>query len=284
MRKVYFVAFAAVAAMVVALPAWSLTVSVSSLSLGASNSADNDGGTSANTSAVQTLDGGGTVADAVNASENAEVRYSANSWADGPAGGGLTSDVTHSYDVTLTFTADAGTVYDVEIDTVFSGLVQIVDDYYWGQASAAAGAASVSMDQNGGGASTVGDLGTAGALVSLGYYDDTAEFDTSGTHVLTGLTGTNVLAFNIEFASQVNSDSDEAGILLGLDEAFGPTSFLTVSEYGAAGAAGRLMADDGHFLSVSATVTTVGPPIPEPATAPLLGLGLLFLGLHRKRA
>ena len=231
---------------------------------------------------MTTLDGGGTVADAVNASQTAGVRYTANSWADAAIGTSVLN-LTHSYDITLTFTADAGTVYDVAIDTVFSGLVQIVDDAYYGEGSAQAGAASVQMDQNGGGASTIGSLGTAGALVALGYYDDSAEVDSSGTHNLTGLTGTNVLTFNIAFTSQTNSNYDEAGFLLGQDEAFGPTSGVAVSEYGTEAATGRLVADDGHFLSVSANVTSVNP-IPEPATAPLLGLGLRLLGLHRKRA
>jgi len=82
MRKIYLGFTAALAAIVVALPASSLTVSVSSLSLGISNSADSSTEYNANSSAVQTIDGGGTIADAVAASESAQVRYAANSWAD----------------------------------------------------------------------------------------------------------------------------------------------------------------------------------------------------------
>lgn len=41
-----------------------------------------------------------------------------------------------------------------------------------------------------------------------------------------------------------------------------------------------MIADDGHFVDVTATVTSV---IPEPGTALLLGVGLFGLSAHKPR-
>ena len=289
MRKIYLGFTAALAAIVVALPASSLTVSVSSLSLGISNSADSSTEYNANSSAVQTIDGGGTIADAVAASESAQVRYAANSWADVYDGWGIDPDtdisLTHSYDVTFAFTADAGTVYDIVIDTIFSGMIKQVDDDWNGYAQANVGSGfSVTMDQNGGGASSQSILEGSGASFPYDYSAVSQGFNDTGQLVLSDLTGTTTLAFSVSFDSRVRSYTDDVGLLLGLDQPFAtpaPDDSPEASQYATSG---RTIADDGHFLGVSATVTTIGPPIPEPSTAPLLGLGLLFLGLHRKRA
>jgi hypothetical protein len=45
---------------------------------------------------------------------------------------------------------------------------------------------------------------------------------------------------------------------------------------------GRTLADDGHFVAVTATVTSVAP-IPEPSTGFLLGIGLAGLSTVRAR-
>jgi hypothetical protein len=265
----------------VAQPAWSLTITVSSLSLGSNNSVDLDGASNANVSGVETIDAGGTVADAVAANQTAEVRYSANAWSDASFGNN-TTNLVHSYDVTLTFDADAGSLYDIAIETLFSGMIQRVDDSFSGYGSADVGAVTVLMDQNAGGAAPISGLGAGSETLAYDFTTAATFISNQGLHALTGLTGTTQLAFNIQFTSQANSDSDEAGFLLGQDEAFGPTSFVTVSEYGEELAAVRDQTLDGHFLSVSATVTSVAP-IPEPSTALLLGTGLCLLGL-RKRA
>ena len=115
MRKLYF--YAVAAALLLASPAWSLSVTVDSLAFGASNTPDTDAGSNANTSVIQTIAAGGALADAVGASESAGVRYSANQWADGSFGN-TQINLTHSYDITITVSANAGTVYDISIDDV----------------------------------------------------------------------------------------------------------------------------------------------------------------------
>ncbi|MED5262381.1 MAG: PEP-CTERM sorting domain-containing protein [Myxococcota bacterium] len=277
MRNLYFYAVSAV--LLLASPAWSLSVTVDSLAFGASNTPDTDAGSNANTSVIQTIAAGGALADAVGASESAGVRYSANQWADATFGN-TQIDLTHSYDITITVSANAGTVYDISIDTIFSGMVQRIDDSFSGYGDASVSTATVQLDQNSGGAAAVAGLSTAGGSIPYYWDDDYSSFSSSGLHNLTGLSGTNQLSFSVQFTSTANSDSDEAGVLLGQDEAYGPTSFLTVSEYGVENAEGRNMSADGHFLGVTATVTSV---VPEPSTALLLGLGLLGLGIHGRR-
>ena len=82
------------------------------------------------------------------------------------------------------------------------------------------------------------------------------------------------------FASQDYSWSDEAGLLLGLDEAGGATGGVSASQYDALPTA-RDASGDGHFLGISATVTSV---IPEPSTLLLLGMGLVGVALRGRHS
>ena len=284
--------FVVLAALLVASPVWGLSVSVVSLALGGSNSADTTSAKNSNTSTTQTTVAGGSVADAVGASESARVRYAANAWADTDYYFLLPDhvvDLTHSYDVTLRVEADAGTVYDIAIDSIFSGLLSHVDDDFYGEASAQVGQNfAVLMDVNGGGASSIPGLEGTAELISMGYYIDSQGFTHGGGHSLTGLTGTTDLTFNVSFTSQLRSWSDDVGMLLGMNQAptTGAEDSPVASKYSGAGATavalGRTQGNDGSFLGLTATVTEVNP-IPEPSTALLLGLGLLGLGLRGRR-
>ena len=271
-------------ALLAAFPAFALTISNVTITAGAGNTADATNFANAIASTTQVLDAGGSVIDAVSANENARVRYAANHWTD--ASLGLTQiDVSHEFDVSFRIDANPGTTYDITIDSLFSGVVQTIDDSFSGYASGYVGPVSVLMGVDGAGAVAAPEFDAAGAMIALGYYGGCsgssseswpAAFSQTGSKTLTGLVGTTDLTFNVSFASQDYSWTDEAGLLLGLDEAGGSTSGVEVSQYDALPTA-RDATGDGHFLGISATVTSV---IPEPNTLLLLGMGLMGVALR----
>jgi hypothetical protein len=121
---------------------------------------------------------------------------------------------------------------------------------------------------------------TSAQLLALGYYSENQSFSEAGSSSLTGLSGTTTLNFVVDWTSGAdNTQNDEAAVLLGLNEAGGPVGGVSAGEYGALSPA-RVAADDGHFITVSATVTA----IPEPGTLVLLGMGLAGLAAHRRRS
>lgn len=267
--------FLATAVLLAASPAGAITISGVTITFGASNTANNatpGGSSSNNTSQVSVLSTGGTVADAVDASVSAQTRYASNLWADG-AFGDTQATTTNSYDLSLSVSAGAGTVYDIVIDSLFSGALNHVDDASFGEASASVSAVSVTLN------SVVSvPLATTAQLIALDYYDASLEFSQAGQEILTDLTGTTDLTFNVEWTSLARSFSDEAAVLLGLDEAGGPVGLVTVGEY--SGFPTRNPDNDGHFLSITANVTSL---VPEPSTALLLATGLVILGVSRRR-
>ena len=259
----------------------SISIQSNVASIAAGNSGDDSTGTYANVSQIDVTDAGGTTASVVGNSETASVRYSANAWADQVAfSGGNAVNLTHSYDASFTITADAGTLYDVVINSVFSGLIQAIDDDYWGEASAKVENFAASMSLNGAAATSMENLVPESEyLVALGYYGGSDAIGFTGADGLTGLSGVTTLAFNVSFDSQLYSDTDEVGFLFGQDEAGGGTAGVEAGEYAGTG---RTIGDDGSFLAVTATVTSVNP-IPEPGSFALLSIGLLGLAAYSRR-
>ncbi len=261
----------AAAVLLAASPAGAITISGVSATLGAGNSPDTLGSNNSNVSLAEVLDSGGTVADAVSASVSAGVRYAANAWADKAA---FTSehdiDLTHEYDIMFTVTADPGIVYDVQFNSILKGLIVTEDDDSFGYAKTQLHEVTVTL-----GSVVQVDHGTSKQLLALDYYDSSQAFAESGTSTLTDQTGTIDLNFNVSFTSKQYSWTDESGLLLGLDEANSPF-FTDVSDNSVHG---RTAADDGHFFSITASVTAV----PEPSAALLLATGLVILAARRRR-
>ena len=260
-----------------ASPAGALTISGLTISLGGTNSPD-DISTSHtnNTSATSVLSSGGTVADAPLATVSAATRYASNLWSDAglfdPSENVIT---TNSYDLSMSVSADPGTIYDITIDSLFRGILNRVDDGFFDQSSAGVSAVTFTLD-------SVVQVphGTSAQLLALGYYDASLAFSESGTSSLTGLSGTTNLVFAVTWDSNADiSEDDEAGVLLGLDEAGGPVSGVSSGEYASLSPTPDLNLD-GHFITVTAEVTSV---VPEPTTALLLATGLAIASVGRRR-
>jgi hypothetical protein len=261
-----------------------LTISGVTINVAGTNTGDNavNGGTgSNNTSATSIVTPGGTVGDAETASVSAQTRYASNLWADGDTFSEVNAITTNSYEMSLSVSADPGTVYDITIDSLFQGILTRVDDSFCCDSQANVSAVEVTIN------SVVSVAhATSAQLLALDFYDETHSFFEAGTDTLTGRTGTTVLNFAVIWTSNAdNTNGDESGVLIGMDEAGGPVGGVSAGEYGNLSAlppfAARDLNEDGHFLTVSATVTSV---IPEPVTAVLLGMGLVGLAAHRRRS
>jgi MYXO-CTERM domain-containing protein len=268
-------------AMLLAAPVSALEINGVVIGLEASNSATAiDGGENiSNASQVFIEDAGGVVADTVGASVSAGTRYAANSWVDS-GWSDTVFDGTYSYDMTLTVDAGPGVIYEIVIESIFSGLLTQIDDAPWGQGSVDVSQVAVTGAVNGV-ATDFSSLGT-GATFNLpyDYYDNQLMISGSSSMILSGLSGTTNLSFNAQWTSSLRSNDDEVGLLLGLDEANGPVAGVTAGEY--ATYPGQIEGDDGHFLKVIATNQSV---IPEPSTGLLAAFGLaLFAAIRRPRA
>jgi len=275
-RVVLLCGVLAVAGFLAAAPAGALTISGVAITLDASNTPDPSCGFSSsqcNSSAVSILGAGGNTADVVAATMSGETRYASNVWADGSFGS-TPASTTNSYNMSLSITADAGTTYDIVIESLFSGALQTVDDSYAGEAEASVSAVTVTLNS----AVSVAN-GTSAQMIAMTYYNEQQGISQSGiNNTLTGQTGTTNLSFNVSWTTLAHSNSDEAGVLLGLDEA-GGVGGVTAGEYSTFPS--RTASEDGHFLKVTATVTSV---VPEPGTGVLLAMGLAGIVAQRRRS
>lgn len=279
MRRSLALAGVSCAAVLLAAPeAKAITVTVSTSFLGG-NSGDNSDTSppvAQNLSLVSTPNSGGSAADTVGSSVSGQSRYRSVTTADSDAANfaSITRNANHNYRVTVTVdTANALDTYDIKIDTKLLGALVVRNE---GGAAGQADISAVTGLFNG--------VGNAGLNLA-----DAGGLNTNSTTVTqinlansVTLSGAGDGTYFIDFAwstsagsgNNVISGGDEGTVILGMQG--------TVSQINAAddypGTSGRTngLAEDGHWTSVTVTLTQV---VPEPSSIALAGLGALGVGL-----
>lgn len=282
---------AAIAGLIFAVAGTSQAITITGVSLAptGSNTANflNDTVTDyrENRSSVAVNDSGGTAPDVVANSVNAQTRYAAMVGADGGIATAPNRTATSNYTITFSVTASPGTIYNVSIDTSRIGAITRVDDGTGGASgniSALTGAYGVNAP-----ASTAA-FGLSAVTVALGTGASNTPFSQNSTTLtLTGLTGPNTINLSFNWTATANSTctgslcsstgNDELAVRLGMA---GTGSGVSADDYPGVGA--RNIATDGHFMNVTAVVTSV---VPEPGTLALVAFGLAGIArVGRRRA
>lgn len=236
-----------------------------------------------NRSATSVTDAGGSVADVVSNSVNAQGRFAGMVGADGGVATAPSRTATQSYTISFTVSAGIGTTYDLILDTSRIGALTRVDDGTGG------GNASISAVTGLYGVNAAPSISafSVGA-VSLGQGTGAANTpfsQSSSTVTISGLTGSNTINLSFSWSATANSTcsgtgcsatgNDEMAVRLGLP---GTGSGVTATDY--PGVGGRVQSGDGHFVTANAVVTSV---VPEPVTLALLGLGVVGLAVSGRR-
>lgn len=214
---------------------------------------------------------GGSTAETVGATMTAGTRYGQFLAADNSWGNSYASS-TADYTVTMNITPDdANTIYDLQIDTTRLGALTLVDDDFYACCYSSADIGSVAGSVGG-----VADAGLSMGALGINSSPTNLEIDQVASITLSGLSGNYTLVLDFVWTADAWSNNHEGAVRLGL---VGTGSGVSADDY--PGVGGRTLAGDGHFVDVTATVTSV---IPEPTTALLVGLGLAGLALRRPRA
>lgn len=206
-----------------------------------------------------------------------------------------TQNATVNYTLTISIPdPGAGVVYDLVIDTSRIGELTVLNEStgHGGNATLTLGAVTATYAGPG---TPVGSNNLAAAsYTSPNSNNNTEWFHTavnqSGSVLVSGLTGAQVITLGFSWAQNVtsinagglfnNGQGDDGAIRLGGFHSTNASSGLYP------GANGRDQAGDGHFVTVTATVTEI-VVIPEPSTLAMTlvaGLGLAIFGWRRRVA
>ena len=242
---------------------------------GNNNNSTNNQRQSSYDSAVSVTNAGGAAADVVSSTVTAGTRYASTqtSDSDGFLQGDAILDTTARYQILFTINAPLNAIYDISIGQQRIGAFVVRDET---SASSSNNLGAV----NGTFTAPAQGLNSLAALPGLNTSSTTVSpFNQVNATLIAGFNG-GVQQYLLDFTWTGRTQStnganggDESVILMGLDTRIN-------GDVGAAddypGTSGRVAANDGHFVTISATITQI---VPEPSTIVLSGMAGLGLGL-----
>jgi len=183
-------------------------------------------------------------------------------------GSALTVNMTSNYSITFSVSNPTLATVRVDIDTLRVGALTIVTDSS-GDGTLTLGAITGTLNL-----ATQAGFGVASQTLNNASSANTA-FSQNGTTVSV-ITSAALTAYTLNFSwnSSAVSNYDGAAIRMG---ATGGISSTTADDYPGTGS--RTQANDGHFVTVKATIIAA---VPEPNTGGLVTLGLLALALRAR--
>lgn len=259
-------ALSALMVVVCVAPAGAIDISISGLSNNTSISLGGPGGDRAASSSASVTGGGGSVADIFGNTVAGSVRYVSNAAADRPAafsGGTASATVNTDYQFNFNTTAPTTVAYSISVATRLTGGLTAVDDAAGVSNGGTARVSDVSGSLNGSGNGSLG-LGTNQSRGGAGLPDNQGQNNVNATNTLnlgpflgTGGAQSNTLRFTFQtFADspQAINGGDEMASRFGLNDVLGGAD---ADNY--PGVGGRDINNDGHFVTVTATVVNVAP-------------------------
>jgi hypothetical protein len=216
---------------------------------------------------------GGAVPDTIGQSVAFETRYASLLAADSDSGGAAqTLGMTSDYSITFTIDNPAGETYRVDIATLRAGALTIVSDAGGpNTATASIGAVTGRVDSIVNGSLA---LAAVGPLIN-GNTTATPFSQSSTTLSITDSALSRAFTLDFNWTGSTTTNNDEAAVRMGIN---GGIANATADDYPGVGA--RTVANDGHFVDVTATIISA----PEPAPAALVAFGLLGLAIRARRA